>query len=65
MSKAMTSHPEPERLLRYVDAEVDAAEREEILAHLAGCEECRTWLDELASGEKDYANIWLPAGAKT
>jgi hypothetical protein len=61
MSKAMTSHPEPERLLRYVDAEVDAAEREEILAHLGECEECRSWLDELESGEKDYRNVWMPA----
>jgi hypothetical protein len=57
----MTSHPEPERLLQYVDAEAGTAEHEEIAAHLAGCEACRSWLNELESGEKDYANVWLPA----
>lgn len=60
MSNAMTSHPEPEQLLRYADGELGGAARNEVFEHLAECGECRIWLSDLESGVVDYSRSWMP-----
>lgn len=64
MSNAITSHPEPERLLRYVDGELGAASAQEIAKHLMGCGTCRSWLDDLKMGEAAYARTWMQGWRK-
>ncbi len=61
MSNAMSSHPEPERLLQFADDELEGALRQSVSAHLETCEECRGRLNELESGESEYAHTWMPA----
>jgi anti-sigma factor RsiW len=42
------THPD-ELLSTFLDGELTAAERRKVLTHVAGCEECRAELEELAA----------------
>ena len=68
MSNRLRRHPEDEQLLRYADGELPARVAADIRAHLDGCWECRTELQELQTviGEcvkyrKNVLQAHLPA----
>jgi hypothetical protein len=52
-------------LQAYVDGEVEAAERDRVLAHLAGCSHCRGRAEARASRRRDIDRLLAGAGSTT
>jgi len=58
-------HPDAEALNGFVENELPAAERTEVLAHMAGCARCRevVFLAQKAAGVDDGPKVLAPAAA--
>lgn len=61
MSEATINHPDPERLLRYLDGDLDPPACGELTDHLSSCAACRLWLKEIETGVREYSHDWMPA----
>lgn len=54
MSSSTSPHPDSEMLLRLVDEDLSAAERQEVDRHVQGCEECAQQVEALRETLGDY-----------
>jgi hypothetical protein len=53
MMNAMTRHSDAEQLAAFVDGQLDHEQLQEVTAHLATCEECRSMIGEAVAFERE------------